>query len=103
MFEGALMPTHWLVILLIVLIVFGAGKLPNVMADLGRGVKEFKKAQMEPDAPAAPPVRSGSSTGAGATAAPSSTAAGGDAAPALAGAAVDGAAPALPIERSLRS
>lgn len=50
MFEGALMPTHWLVILVIVMIIFGAGKLPNVMKDLGTGVREFKKAQSEDDA-----------------------------------------------------
>jgi sec-independent protein translocase protein TatA len=36
-----------MVILVIVLIVFGAGKLPNVMRDLGKGVKEFKKAQSD--------------------------------------------------------
>lgn len=34
-----------IIVLVIVLIVFGAGKLPNVMRDFGRGVKEFKKAQ----------------------------------------------------------
>lgn len=34
-----------IIILVIVLIVFGAGKLPNVMRDVGKGVKEFKKAQ----------------------------------------------------------
>ena len=36
-----------IIVLVIVLIVFGAGKLPNVMRDVGRGVKEFKKAQTE--------------------------------------------------------
>ncbi len=30
-------------ILLIVLILFGAGKLPKVMKDLGKGVKSFKE------------------------------------------------------------
>ncbi len=30
-------------ILVIALIVFGAGKLPEVMGSLGRGVREFKK------------------------------------------------------------
>ncbi len=40
-----------MVILVIVLIVFGAGKLPNVMRDLGSGVREFKKAQSEVDSP----------------------------------------------------
>ena len=36
-----------IIILVIVLIVFGAGKLPNVMRDVGRGVKEFKSASAE--------------------------------------------------------
>lgn len=31
-----------LVILLIVLVFFGAGKLPTVMGDLGKGLKNFK-------------------------------------------------------------
>lgn len=44
-----------IVILVIVLIVFGAGRLPNVMRDLGTGVREFKKAQSETDEPLAPP------------------------------------------------
>ncbi len=33
----------WIVVLLIVLIIFGAGKLPKIMGDLGRGLKNFKK------------------------------------------------------------
>lgn len=32
-----------LIILLIVLVIFGAGKLPKVMGDLGRGIRSFKK------------------------------------------------------------
>jgi sec-independent protein translocase protein TatA len=31
-----------LIILFIVLILFGAGKLPKVMGDLGKGIKSFK-------------------------------------------------------------
>ncbi len=31
-----------LIILVLVLILFGAGKLPQVMGDLGRGLKSFK-------------------------------------------------------------
>lgn len=34
--------SHLLVILLIILLLFGAGKLPQVMADLARGLKAFK-------------------------------------------------------------
>ncbi|MDF2965920.1 MAG: tatA [Rickettsiaceae bacterium] len=33
-----------IVILLIILVLFGAGRLPQVMADLGRGMKAFKSA-----------------------------------------------------------
>lgn len=31
-----------IIILLVVLILFGAGKLPRVMGDLGRGLRNFK-------------------------------------------------------------
>jgi sec-independent protein translocase protein TatA len=36
---------HWelLVILVIVLIVFGAGKLPEIGSGIGKGIKNFKK------------------------------------------------------------
>ena len=36
---------HWelLLILVIVLIVFGAGKLPEIGAGIGKGIKNFKK------------------------------------------------------------
>ena len=33
---------HLLVILLIILVLFGAGRLPQVMSDLGKGVKSFR-------------------------------------------------------------
>jgi sec-independent protein translocase protein TatA len=33
---------HILVVLLVVLIIFGAGKLPQIMGDLGKGIKSFK-------------------------------------------------------------
>ena len=37
-------------ILVIVLIVFGAGKLPDLGEGLGRGIRNFRKAVREPDA-----------------------------------------------------
>jgi sec-independent protein translocase protein TatA len=33
---------HILIVLLVVLIIFGAGKLPQIMGDLGKGIKSFK-------------------------------------------------------------
>lgn len=37
-------------ILVIVLIIFGAGKLPDIGEGLGRGIRNFKKAVKMPDA-----------------------------------------------------
>lgn len=44
MFEGLLRPMHLLLILFIVLIIFGPGKLPQIGAGLGKSIREFKKA-----------------------------------------------------------
>ena len=38
---------EWLIIILIVLLLFGASKLPEVARNLGKSVAEFKKAQRE--------------------------------------------------------
>jgi len=42
MFNGILQPMHLLLILAIVLIIFGAGKLPEVGKSLGTGIREFR-------------------------------------------------------------
>lgn len=34
---------HWLIVLVIVLLLFGAGKIPKLMGDMAKGVKAFKK------------------------------------------------------------
>ena len=44
MFSGLLQPMHLLLILGVVLIVFGPGKLANVGHDLGKSLREFKAA-----------------------------------------------------------
>ncbi len=35
-------PSHWLVILLIVVLLFGAKKIPELAKGLGKGIKTFK-------------------------------------------------------------
>lgn len=40
-------PTELIIILFIILIVFGAGKLPEIGGALGKGIKAFKKGQDE--------------------------------------------------------
>ena len=38
-----------IIILVIILIIFGAGKLPEIGSAIGRGIKNFKKATDEPE------------------------------------------------------
>jgi sec-independent protein translocase protein TatA len=52
---GSFSLTHWIVVLLIVMILFGAGKLPRLMGDLASGIKVFKRTMNEGDTPEAPP------------------------------------------------
>ena len=40
---GSFSLTHWLVVLAIILILFGAGKLPQVMGDFAKGIKTSKR------------------------------------------------------------
>mgnify|MGYP005849004715 CR=1 FL=1 len=47
MIGGMGMP-ELIVILVIVLVIFGAGKLPEIGAGLGKGIKNFKKATQDP-------------------------------------------------------
>jgi sec-independent protein translocase protein TatA len=51
MFEGLFRPLHLLIILVIVLVIFGAGKLPEIGEGLGKSIKSFKKALSGDDDP----------------------------------------------------
>jgi sec-independent protein translocase protein TatA len=44
---GHIGPTELIIILVIVIIVFGAGKLPEIGGALGKGMKEFRAATKE--------------------------------------------------------
>jgi len=44
---GSLSLMHWMVVLAIILILFGAGKLPRVMGDFAKGIKAFKAGMKE--------------------------------------------------------
>jgi sec-independent protein translocase protein TatA len=47
MFEGLFQPMHLILVLLIVLIIFGPGKLPELGEGLGKSIKAFKKAMKD--------------------------------------------------------
>ena len=52
-------PTHLLLLLLVILIIFGPSKLGDVGGALGKGIRDFKRAINEPEsipAPAAKPA-----------------------------------------------
>ncbi len=69
---GSFSLMHWIVVLAIILILFGAGKLPRVMGDFAKGIKAFKSGMREDDEPEAvasptaqvPPPAAAASTGA---------------------------------------
>ena len=44
-----------IIILIIILIIFGAGKLPQIGSGLGKGIKNFKKATQEQPEELGPP------------------------------------------------
>lgn len=61
MFGGGFSIWHWLVVLAIIALLFGAGRISGVMGDIGKGVKSFKKGLSDDDderaAAAKPPAR----------------------------------------------
>lgn len=46
---GSMSITHWLIVLVIVMLVFGTKKLRNIGQDLGGAVKGFKEGMKEGD------------------------------------------------------
>jgi len=49
MFEGFFQPMHLIVILAIVLIIFGPGKLPELGSSIGKAIRGFKQEMNKPD------------------------------------------------------
>lgn len=47
---------HWIIVLLIVVILFGAGKIPRVMGDVAKGIKSFKAGLKDEEATPTPVV-----------------------------------------------
>lgn len=58
---GSFSFAHWGIVLLIVLLMFGAGKLPGVMGDLAKGIKSFKAGMKDDAGQALTPAGNGAS------------------------------------------
>jgi sec-independent protein translocase protein TatA len=48
---GSLSIWHWIVVLVVVLLLFGRGKISELMGDMAQGIKAFKKGMAEDDTP----------------------------------------------------
>jgi sec-independent protein translocase protein TatA len=46
---GGLSIWHWMIVLVVVLLLFGGGKVSSLMGDFAKGIKSFKKNMAEPD------------------------------------------------------
>ena len=52
---GSLSLTHWLIVLVVVVLIFGTGKLRNLGKDLGGAIKGFKEGMREGGSEQTPP------------------------------------------------
>ncbi len=49
---GSMSIWHWIVVLAVVLLLFGRGKISDLMGDVAKGIKSFKKGMAEDETPA---------------------------------------------------
>lgn len=52
---GSFSILHWIIVLVVVLLLFGPKRLPDLAKGLGEAIREFKKAVNTPEQPAPPP------------------------------------------------
>jgi sec-independent protein translocase protein TatA len=53
---GSFSLMHWVVVLAIVVLLFGAGKIPRLMGDVAKGIKNFKEGMKDENAAASTAV-----------------------------------------------
>ena len=49
---GGFSMIHWIVVILVVVLLFGAGRVSTLMGDVAKGIKSFKKGMSDEDEPA---------------------------------------------------
>jgi sec-independent protein translocase protein TatA len=60
---GGLSLWHWLIVIIVVMLLFGRGKMSDMMGDFAKGIKSFKKGLADDDTtPATPPAQIGATT-----------------------------------------
>ena len=53
---GSLSIWHWIVVIAVVLLLFGRGKISDLMGDVAQGIKAFKKGMKEDESTAEKPA-----------------------------------------------
>jgi len=53
---GSLSIWHWIVVIAVVLLLFGRGKISELMGDVAQGIKAFKKGMSDDETAKADPV-----------------------------------------------
>ncbi|MBO9581411.1 MAG: twin-arginine translocase TatA/TatE family subunit [Sphingobium sp.] len=53
---GSFSPIHWILIVLVIVLLFGGGRVSGLMGDVAKGIKSFKKG-MADDSDDVPPAK----------------------------------------------
>jgi sec-independent protein translocase protein TatA len=53
---GSLSIWHWIIVIGVVLLLFGRGKISELMGDVAQGIKAFKKGMTEEETPTSQPT-----------------------------------------------
>ncbi len=48
---GSMSLFHWIIVLVVVVVLFGAGKIPRLAEDLAKGIKAFRHGMRDEDHP----------------------------------------------------
>ena len=63
---GSFSLVHWVILLVVVMLLFGRGRISDLMGDFAKGINSFKKGLADgdtPPAPTAPPQVTNGATG----------------------------------------
>ena len=52
---GSFSLVHWVILIIVVMLLFGRGRVSDLMGDFAKGINSFKKGLAEGDTPAAAP------------------------------------------------
>jgi len=53
---GSLSLFHWIIVIVVVMLLFGRGKISDLMGDVAKGINSFKKGLADEGSPTAPPA-----------------------------------------------